>query len=295
MNRKTLGFAAATAALALSVGLTASPALAAVGDGTWGIWTATDVDDAPSGNITIGETTVGGASFTYDDTLTNSYAYIESVNDKGEWLTAETPPGVVFGANGPSDVENVITLDSNAPSNGTLVITFDHAVPAGDLGVTLGDIDSANVDDRDESDRVEVTAKTGADADLTSAELSGEVFNMCDVTVNADMPTDCSDTVDTHVPEMTEPTATSVKFWGDTTTSSDVGDYAWVHPTTDVKSITLHWNGNDGGSSLRVFVAVKKHAALPDTGVDALSLTLTSVVLGLLGAAALIAVRRRRA
>jgi hypothetical protein len=94
---------------------------------------------------------------------------------------------------------------------------------------------------------------------------------------------------------MTEPSATSVKFWADTTTSSEIGDYAWVHPTTDVKSVTLLWNGNDFGSTLRVFVSVKKHVALPDTGVDAVSVTLTSLVLGLLGAAALIAVRRRRA
>jgi LPXTG-motif cell wall-anchored protein len=296
MNRKSLGFAAATAALALSVGLTASPALAAVGDGTWGIWTATDVDDAPSGNITIGDSTVGGASFTFTaNTGSTGYAYIESVNDKGEWLTAETPPGVVFGSNGPSDVENVITLDSSDPTNATFVITFDHAVPANELGVTIGDIDSANVSDPNESDRVLVEAKTGAGADLTSAELSGEVFNMCDVTVNADMPSDCGDTQDTHTPNMSTPTATSVKFSGDDTTSSDTGDYAWVHPTTDVKSVTLTWDSNDSGSSLRVFVAVTKHAALPDTGVDAVSVSLTSLVLGLLGAAALIAVRRRRA
>jgi LPXTG-motif cell wall-anchored protein len=295
MNRKTLGFAAATAALALSVGLTASPALAAVGDGTWGIWTATDLTEAPSGNITIGDTTVGGASFTYVDDNTNSYSYIESVNEKGDWLTAETPPGVVFGANGPSDTENVITLDSDGGTHGVLVITFDHAVPANELGVTIGDIDSANISDPDQSDRVLVEAKSGAGADLTSAELSGEAFNMCDVTVNADMPSNCSDTQDTHVPTMSTPTATSVKFSGDVTTSSETGDYAWVHPTTDVKSVTLTWDSNATGSTIRAFVAVTKHAALPDTGVDAVSITLTSVVLGLLGAAALIAVRRRRA
>lgn len=296
MNRKTLGFAAATAALALSVGLTASPALAAVGDGTWGIWTAADVDDATSGGITIGNQTVGGASFTFTaNTGTTGYADIESVNDKGEWLTAETPPGVVFGGNGPSDTENVITLASEGgPVNGTMVITFDNSVPAGELGVTLGDIDSANVSDPDESDRVSVEAKNGAGADLTSAELNGEVFNICDVTVNADMPSDCGDTQDTHVPLISTPTATSVKFSGDDTTSSDTGDYAWVHPTTDVKSVTLTWDSNDTGSSLRVFVSVK-NSTLPDTGLDATSIALTSVVLGLLGGAALIAVRRRRA
>jgi LPXTG-motif cell wall-anchored protein len=295
MNRKSLGFAAATAALALSVGLTASPALAAVGDGTWGIWTATDVNDASSGNITIGDTTVGGANFTYEENLGTSNAYIESVNDKKDWLTAETPPGVVFGANGPSDVENVITLSNDDANEGILTITFNNPVPAGDLGVTIGDLDSSEEGDPAYSDRAKVEATTSAGANLTSAELNGEVFNMCNVTVNADMPTACSDTQITDVPVMTEPTATSVKFSGDTVVSDGTGEYAWVHPTTEVKSVTITWNGWDDGSSARVFVAVKKHAVLPDTGVDAVSVALTSGVLGLLGAAALIAVRRRRA
>lgn len=295
MNRKTLGFAAATAALALSVGLTASPALAAVGDGTWGIWTATDVDNAASGNITIGDSAVGGASFTYDETVGTSSAYIESVNDREDWFTAEAPPGVVFGANGPSDVENVITLSNDDPNVGVLVITFNNPVPAGDLGVAIGDLDSSEESDPNESDRATVEATTGAGADLTSAELNGEVFNMCNVAINADMPTACGDTQITDVPILTEPTATSVKFSGDPVVSDGTGEYGWVHPTAEVKSLTITWNGWDSGSSSRVFVAVKKHAALPDTGVDAVSLTLTSVVLGLLGAAALIAVRRRRA
>jgi len=294
MNRKTLGFAAATAALALSVGLTASPALAAVGDGTWGIWTATDLEDAAAGNITLGDTAVGGAGFTYVENLGSSVAYIESVNEREDWFTAETPPGLVFGPNGPSDVENVITLSNENANEGVLTITFNNPVPAGELGVAIGDLDS-NEESESESDRALVEATTGAGADLTSAELNGEVFNMCNVTVNADMPTDCEDTQLTTVPVMTEPTAASVKFSGNTVLSDGTGEFGWVHPTTDVKSVTITWNGWDGGSSARVYVAVKKNLTLPDTGVDVVSVALTSMVLGLLGTAALIAVRRRRA
>jgi LPXTG-motif cell wall-anchored protein len=295
MNRKALGFAAATAALALSVGLTASPALAAVGDGTWGIWTATDLEDAASGNITLGDTAVGGAGFTYVENLGISEAYIESVNEREDWFTAETPPGLVFGPNGPSDVENVITLSNDNANEGVLTITFNNPVPAGELGVAIGDLDSDQNADPAFSDRALVEATTGAGADLTSAELNGAVFNMCNVAVNADMPIDCADTQITVVPVITEPTATSVKFSGDTLLSDGTGEYGWVHPTTDVKSVTITWNGWDGGSSARVFVAVKKNLTLPDTGVDVVSVALTSMVLGLLGTAALIAVRRRRA
>jgi LPXTG-motif cell wall-anchored protein len=295
MNRKTLGFAAATAALALSVGLTASPALAAVGDGTWGIWTATDLEDAASGNITLGDTAVGGAGFTYVENLGISEAYIESVNEREDWFTAETPPGLVFGPNGPSDVENVITLSNDNANEGVLTITFNNPVPAGELGVAIGDLDSSDESDPNFSDRATVEATTGAGADLTSAELNGEVFNICNVTINADMPTACANTQITDVPILTEPTATSVKFSGDPVDSDGDGEYGWVHPTTDVKTLTITWNGWDDGSSSRVFVAVKKNLTLPDTGVDAASVALTSMVLGVLGTAALIAVRRRRA
>jgi LPXTG-motif cell wall-anchored protein len=223
-----------------------------------------------------------------------SEAYIESVNEREDWFTAETPPGLVFGPNGPSDVENVITLSNDNANEGVLTITFNNPVPAGELGVAIGDLDS-NEESESESDRALVEATTGAGADLTSAELNGAVFNMCNVTVNADMPTDCEATQLTTAPVMTEPTATSVKFSGNTVLSDGTGEFGWVHPTTDVKSVTITWNGWDGGSSTRVYVAVKKNLTLPDTGVDVVSVALTSMVLGLLGTAALIAVRRRRA
>lgn len=294
MNHKTLGFAAATAALALSVGLTASPALAAIGDGTWGVWTAADLNDATSGGITLGDSSVGSVTYTADITGANpgSQASIESVNEKGEWFTAETAPGAIFGANGPSDSENLIIMEGDDVT-GVMVITFENPVPAGSLGVAIGDLDGNDIDEEG-TDRVSVEATSASGADLTSAELNGAVFNMCDVTVNADMPSDCGDAQDTSVPTMSTPTATSVKFAADILASSGTGESGWVHPTTDVKTVTVTWTSADTGSSIRVYVSVKK-PSLPDTGVDVASISLTSAVLGLLGAAALIAVRRRRA
>ena len=93
---------------------------------------------------------------------------------------------------------------------------------------------------------------------------------------------------------MTEPTATSVFFEGSLLNASDDGDSGWVNPTAAVKTLTVTWLSQDGGSSAKLAIAVKK-AALPDTGLDVTTGALTALVLGVLGAVALIATRRRRA
>lgn len=63
MTRKLFGVGAAVTALGLAVALTSSPALAAVDDGTWGIWKSADVEDTPVGTIDFGSTTVPSASY----------------------------------------------------------------------------------------------------------------------------------------------------------------------------------------------------------------------------------------
>jgi LPXTG-motif cell wall-anchored protein len=95
---------------------------------------------------------------------------------------------------------------------------------------------------------------------------------------------------------VTEPTATSVFFQADLLTSTDDGDSGWVNPTAAVKTMTVTWlTQEDGnGSSAKLAIAVKK-AALPDTGIDLTTGALSALVLGVLGAVALIATRRRNA
>jgi LPXTG-motif cell wall-anchored protein len=102
------------------------------------------------------------------------------------------------------------------------------------------------------------------------------------------------DTVYTTVPTVTEPTATSVFFEADLNNSGDDGDSGWVNPTAAVKTMTVTWLSQDGGSSAKLAIAVKK-AALPDTGIDLTTGALAALVLGVLGAVALIATRRRNA
>jgi hypothetical protein len=295
MARTLVGIGAAITALGLSVALTASPALAAVDDGTWGIWTSEDVDDAPIGTLVFGNT--AGATYEYTEILGDSTIEIATVNDKEMWLAASSAPGAVFGANGPSDIENLIDLDADegasSPATATFVVTFDAEVPANDLGFVIMDIDSENTGEAAAADRVLIEATNAAGNNLTSSEINGEVFNFCNVPL-AEMPGDCEDTTYTEVPTMTEPTATSVFFQGDLSNSGDDGDSGWVNPTAAVKTLTLNWDTSEDGSSIKLAIAVKK-PTLANTGLDVTTGALSALVLGALGAVAVIASRRRNA
>ena len=309
MPRKFLAAVALTAVVsALGIGVS-SAALAAPGDGTWGTWSATNPLDAPAGRITFGNSSVGGANYTFVLNSGSSTASIDTVSSAGEWFTAETAPGAWAGANGPSATENVLTL-SGAAANATTTITFDNPVPADYLTLVISDLDSTNATDPLYSDRVTITATTNSGANLTSGELQGsasgsEVFNFCNVTINADMPTDCSGTVATAVPVMQTPSATSVYFFGDIAVSSAVGNSAWLAPSAEVKTLTIVWSSYAVLSDVRLALAVAQDPTpptpptppspnLPDTGVDAVAVTLTAGVLGVLGAVALLAAHRHK-
>lgn len=300
--------AAAVVACALGFGAS-SAALAAPGDGTWGTWSATNPADAPTGRVTFGNSSVVGADYTFVLNSGSSTASIDSVSSAGEWFTAETAPGAWAGANGPSVTDNVLTL-SGAAANATTTITFDNPVPADYLTIVVSDLDSTNATDPLYSDRVTITATTNSGASLSSSELQGsasgsEVFNFCNVTVNADMPTDCSGTVATAVPVMQTPSATSVYFFGDISVSSTVGNSAWLAPSAEVKTLTIVWSSYAVLSDVRLALAVAQDPTpptpptppspnLPDTGVDAVAVTLTAGVLGVLGAVALLAAHRHK-
>jgi hypothetical protein len=209
------------------------------------------------------------------------------------WVPASSAPGAVFGANGPSDIENLLDIDSNETAEATLVITFDVEVPANALGFVIMDIDGENNGQAENADRFTVEATNAAGTSLTSSELNGGVFNFCNVPV-AEMPGDCDDTAYTTVPTVTEPTATSVFFQANLNNSGDDGDSGWVNPTAAVKTMTVTWLTQDGGSSAKLAVAVKK-PTLANTGLDVTTGALSALVLGALGAVAVIASRRRNA
>lgn len=296
MARKLVGIGAAIAALGLTVTLTSSPALAAVDDGTWGIWAAEDLDEVTAGTIGFAYETVPSASFDYTQTAeSDSEAYISSVNDTQMWVSDSSAPGAIFGANGPSDIENLLTFDASDETEATLVITFDAEVPANELGLVIMGINSENNGQASGADRVTVEATNAAGTDLSSSELNGGVFNFCNVPV-AEMAGDCGGTAYTGVPTATEPTATSVFFQADLNNSTDEGDSGWVNPTAAVKTLTLTWLSMEEGSNVKIAIAItEKKAELANTGLDVTTGALSALALGVLGAAALIATRRRSA
>ncbi len=310
MNKNVLKIGAGLAGITLSTLLIASPAFAVVDDGTWGVWSAPNAYDAPIGALTFANPVVGGATYAFTTTAATVTSYLEDSNTKGDWVASETPAGAVFGANGPSGTSNMLILmSSNGDPGGTgsLVVTFNSPVPANALGLVIADIDSANSGLAADSDRVSVTATTTAGDALTSAQLNGDTFNLCNVPVIApDMPSNCSATQYTTVPNLTAPSATSLYFAANTTVSGDEGDSGWIHPTADVKTVTLHWDSYASvESSLRVYIAVDKNAvastptpepvvpALANTGTDVTTVSIAALVFGLLGAMTLFAVRRR--
>lgn len=295
MNRNVRAAAAAVAGLGMAAVLVASPAAAAPGDGTWGLWEVSSLDSYDqTGTVTFGDPAQGTLDYTIDWNSTGSdgYAYTETSNEKGDWVPVGSPPADIFGATGPSDTENMLLLDSSSATTAAMTITFKEPVGANNLGFVVMDLDSDGNINLDESDRVTLEATAADGTSLTSAELNGGVFNACNVAI-ADMPDNCSGTTDNTLPTMTEPTATSVYFVGDLTVNGD-GSSGWINPTVAVKSVTLNWISNDSGSSLRLFAAVKS-GTLANTGLDVSAGLLAALAFGVLGAAAVIITRRRQA
>lgn len=118
-------------------------------------------------------------SASYDVTVDSGEIVLEiaSVNDKDMWVPASSAPGAVFGASGPSDIENLLDLNASETSGATLVITFDAEVPANELGFVMMDIDSENTGEPQNVDRFTVEATNAAGTDLTSSELNGGALN----------------------------------------------------------------------------------------------------------------------
>ena len=83
MPRRFLAaFALAAVVSGLGIGVS-SAALAAPGDGTWGTWSATNPLDAPTGRLDFGNSSVGGANYTFVLNSGSSTASIDSVTSAG--------------------------------------------------------------------------------------------------------------------------------------------------------------------------------------------------------------------
>ena len=294
MNRNVRAAAAAVAGIGMAAVLVASPAAAAPGDGTWGLWEVSIIGSYDqTGTVTFGDQAQGTLVYTitWDSLGSDGYAYTETSNEKGDWIPVGSPAANVFGATGPSDIDNMLILVSESATTASMTLSFKEPVAANDFGLVVMDVDG-NPGDPDESDRVTLEATTADGASLSSAELNAGVFEACDVAVD-NLPENCEGTVYTGVPALTYPTATSAYFSGED--GDDDGASGWINPTVSVKTVTLTWQSYDEGSSLRVFAAVKSTPVLANTGVDVSTGLVAALAFGVLGAAAVIITRRRQA
>ena len=221
----------------------------------WSLKSASPTARVHTGMIRFGLSGIPNAAFS----VTKVKADTETVerltaNSGGDWLTGATQFGAVFGPSGPSSTKQYIEVgeDSLGGTNRTTTrITFKSEVPAGLLGIAIGDLDV---------DQMVVTAKTASGAVLSGNQLRGLAarvpFNFCNVKVSK--PTNCGS--DTDVPKWL-PGRHGGTIKG--LDSSSDGASGWLRPNRPVKSITMTFSALPGSSthSFRLWLAAKARPA----------------------------------
>ncbi|MEI6447151.1 MAG: carboxypeptidase-like regulatory domain-containing protein [Actinomycetes bacterium] len=162
---------------------------------------------------------------------------LETSNGGGDWLTAATPFGKIFGPSGPSDSNQYLRVAQDSSGDGnvsTTTITFPSAVPVGLVGIAVGDLDV---------DEVTVSAADSAFRLKSGSAIQGSAspvpFNFCNVP--DPKPDNCGS--DTDVPTWNPgPFAGILRGTGD---DSD-GASGWFRPTFALRQLTLEFTGSDG-------------------------------------------------
>jgi hypothetical protein len=94
------------------------------------------------------------------------------ISGASNWLSADTPPGAVYGSSRNEPYINLRPRADRAGAPSTTTYTFDTPTPSGGWAFVLGDIDA---------DEVVVTAKGPDGQELSVDELGfQDVFNYCD-------------------------------------------------------------------------------------------------------------------
>ena len=208
-----------------------------------------------SGTIKFGVRGIPNATFTVVKTKADT-ENVELLTGAtgGDWLTAKTPFGSVFGPSGPSTRIKYLKVGENSlgQTNRTVTtINFKSAVPAGYLGIAVGDLDV---------DKVVIQARSAKGALLTGNHLRGLAskvpFNFCNVAANK--PTSCG--ADTPVPAWL-PTGNGGTILGNDDSSD--GSAGWLRPNQSVRSIKLTFSALPEVSthSYRTWLAVLRPPA----------------------------------
>jgi len=159
----------------------------------------------------------------------------------GDWLGTGTPFGAVFGS---SKAKQYIEVGENAygaTNRTTTTIKFASEVPAGLLGIAIGDLDV---------DQMVITAKGGDGSTLSGAHLLGSArkvgFNFCNV--KSSKPNNCAR--DTAVPNLLPGRRGGTMKGNGTSTGGSTG---WIRPDQPVKSITLTFSAVDSSVDTHTF------------------------------------------
>ena len=234
--------------LVLATVLAGSPvgAAPAAPVGVYPAWTLTPEDTAAqnhSGTIDFDVLGMPDATYTIDKSNDDGEdAELLTSDDSGDWLTADTPFGAVFGASGPSTTTQLLKTRVDEDTTATTTITFATPVPANTLGFAVADIDV---------DQVIITGTTADGSAVTGAQLAGTTFNFCDVA--APKPDNC-DGVDAPYAVPTWNPATGTV--SDPADEDSDGASASFRPTVAISSLTFAFSSVDSSSpSYRLWFA----------------------------------------
>ena len=288
------------ACAALLVGM--APVTAhATGTGAWGAWSDSANSGVPAldGTSTLSFAGEGNVQAGWTMTGVGAESSIVTTDEDGEYFTADTAIGQIFGSNGPSAESTYLKVTADAVDDpATVTITFASPVQANSLGFALSDLDT---------DYVTVTAADADGVQLSDEALKGSAgaslndlaFNFCTVTAD---PVSCDG--DTAVPAVTSDGLGEITVSG--VDAGTTGSSAWFQPSAAVTSIvfTVHNTDDGGASSVRIWMAqlpttVETPAVAPTPAPTLAETGATTTVLPwgiaalVAGAAALVLVRRR--
>jgi len=231
-----------------------------------GVYPAWTIDPSDSG----AQNHTGTVKFAVNGIPDVTYTVAKTANDgrsvrlryadeSGDWLTAATPFGGLFGPTGPGTTPLYLSMGANWSGTSTRVtatFTFASPMPAGVLGIAIGDVD------------VEDSTLKGVGAagqPIPGAGIQGSVssppFNFCDVPAPA--PSACDGETDFPLPTWT-PSPTD---GGDLNSkrapgvNDSEGASAWFRPSTGSKSYTFSFSGVSGAGSshsIRLWLAALK-------------------------------------
>ena len=203
-------------------------------DGLYASWTITPESSSAkdhSGTLSFPNALLPGATYLASKDLDDgeSTRIATGTETYGDWLTAETPFGAVFGPSGPSTTIQFFRQRIGTETIATTTYTFNKPFPANRLGFAVGDIDvdSLGISATDENGDI-----------VPGSKFAGGTFNYCEVSV--DIPTTC-DGGPYYTPVWTPGPAGGIVTPTPPSPGIDEssGASAWFRPSVSLKTLTF--------------------------------------------------------